>query len=317
MNELPGRFCPTHYRYGAEALATAPVLYTDTLIVAGGLYGNLEALDALEMLVAEEHATLIYNGDFHWFDAETDAFATVQRRVLAHSAIAGNVEVAAASGAGCGCAYPARVDDTTVERANAIIERLREASPPRDRQQLEQLPYFLQTEVGGHRVAIIHGDPDSLAGWGLDAEALGPEGSTTVARLTDWFRRAQADVFACSHTCLPYAWALEVDGRARAVINNGAAGMPNFRGDLRGIVTRIATTPSPRALYRAILPQAVAEAVPLAYDVPSWLTRFERWWPPGSPAYESYRARLTKGPTFSLVRAIPTDLCASDDKSLP
>ena len=179
-----------------------------------------------------------------------------------------------------------------------------EAASPRHREALARLPYHLNAEVGGHRIAIIHGDPESLAGWGLDIEAMGPEGTTTVAQLAHWFRCADADVFACSHTCLPYARALRVDGRPRAVINNGSAGMPNFRDDLRGMITRVATTPSPRALYRAVLPNAFVEALPLAYDVPAWLTRFKRHWPNGSPAHQFYFQRLTCGPPFAPERAI-------------
>lgn len=306
MGIEPGRFCPKHYHYGADALAVPARFSADPLVVAGGLYGNPEALDALEALVAAEDAALVLNGDFHWFDAEPTAFGSIQRRVLAHTATAGNVEaeLAHASGAGCGCAYPDRVDDATVARANAIMERLRESAAASECDRLGQLPYFLTASVGDHRVAVIHGDPDDLAGWGLDAEALEPEGGTTVTRLIEWFRRAEVDVFASSHTCLPHALALRAEGRERAIINNGAAGMPNFHGDLRGVVTRIATTASPRALYRVTLAGLVVEALPLEYDADAWLRRFERWWPAGSPAHLSYAERLRNGPSYHLARSL-------------
>ena len=44
MAEGPGRICPVAYRYGARALAAPATLQTETLWVAGGLYGNCEAL---------------------------------------------------------------------------------------------------------------------------------------------------------------------------------------------------------------------------------------------------------------------------------
>jgi hypothetical protein len=305
MSDQPGRFCPSHYHYGARALATAPAFTSDTLIVAGGLYGNPEALNALETLAAAEGADLVFNGDFHWFDSEPGMFDAIQRRVLAHHAIAGNVEAELAdpSGAGCGCAYPARVADETVVRSNAIMQQLQGTAMAAQRQQLAQLRYHFTASVGGRRIAIIHGDPESLAGWGLDAETLQSDRATRPEQLGTWFRQSQADVFACSHTCLPYARTLHVDGQLRGIINNGATGMPNFRGDHRGIVTRIATTPSANALYRAHLHGIVMEAIAVDYDRAAWLERFDRWWPSGSPAHLAYHERLTSGPAFSMDRA--------------
>lgn len=37
---IPGRTCPLEYRYGAGALAQPATLHTDSLWIAGGLYGN-------------------------------------------------------------------------------------------------------------------------------------------------------------------------------------------------------------------------------------------------------------------------------------
>ena len=52
--EVPGRACPLRYRYGVDALAKASERYADTLYVVGGLYGNVEALDAVEALARIE-----------------------------------------------------------------------------------------------------------------------------------------------------------------------------------------------------------------------------------------------------------------------
>ena len=90
----PGRFCPARYRYGAAALATAAEVRAETVYVVGGLYGNLPALDAIEAMAAAElgPVTLFFNGDFNWFDVAPGQFAALNRRVLAHRAIQGNVE---------------------------------------------------------------------------------------------------------------------------------------------------------------------------------------------------------------------------------
>ena len=58
MSDLPGRTCPIRYRYGAQALASAPTRVAQTLYVVGGLYGNLQALDALEALAARVNKVL-------------------------------------------------------------------------------------------------------------------------------------------------------------------------------------------------------------------------------------------------------------------
>ncbi len=92
--------------------ARAPDFAAETLYVVGGLYGNLAALTAIEKLAAKERApvTQVFNGDFHWFDADPDWFAAIEHGVAPHRALRGNVETeiarAADIGAGCGCAYP-------------------------------------------------------------------------------------------------------------------------------------------------------------------------------------------------------------------
>ena len=183
------------------------------------------------------------------------------------------------------------------------MERLQQTVTPAQHEALATLPYHRTVEVAGYRIAILHGDPESLAGWGLavDAEAITDPGMGT---LSDWFRRSRADIFACTHTCLPHALRLEVDGHPRAVINNGSAGLPNFAGDLRGLITRIATEPSSHALYRVELPELVIEALPMPIDTTRWLHTFLEVWPPASPARLSYLRRLSQGPDHHPVDAV-------------
>ena len=93
-HSLPGRICPTSYRYSARDFDRDPEIVADTLYVVGGLYGNVEALEAVEALAAREPGpvTLAFNGDFHWFDVAHTDFARVTHAVLEHRAIRGNVE---------------------------------------------------------------------------------------------------------------------------------------------------------------------------------------------------------------------------------
>lgn len=298
----PGRDCPLSYRYGARALASAATLKADTLWIAGGLYGNREALARLlELYEGErEPKALVFNGDFHWFDAEAGDFRRVNDSVLRHRATRGNVETELASpqaGAGCGCGYPEWVTDGEVEHSNRILERLRVAARamPDALSRLKDLPMVLVAEVADERVAIVHGDADSLAGWGFSQEALGSASGRAAALGS--FAQAGVRVFASSHSCLPV---LQSFVGGRAIVNNGAAGMPNFRGTRYGVATRIAARPDKRALYAARAGRLHVEAHAIDYDHAAWLWRFLELWPEGSDAFQSYHRRIVHGPAYDL-----------------
>jgi len=306
----PGRFCPVDYRYAPGSFARAPDFATETLYVVGGLYGNLRSLDAIERLASREagRIVIVFNGDFHWFDATSERFAEVSRRVSGQRPLRGNVETEIARaddvGAGCGCAYPGAVDEGTVERSNRILVRLRACvdALPGVRDQLGALPMTLVAAVGHLRIGIVHGDAESLAGWRFAHDAL----DDPAAR--SWLEGVRAasgvDIFACSHTCLPALRDFDLDVGRLTVINNGAAGMPNFRGTTFGVITRIGLHPSPhRPLYHVERDGAFIEALPIHYDQQRWLQEFVTIWPPGSPAYASYFNRLIDGPAFSLNEA--------------
>ena len=322
----PGRTCPMHYLYSPTSLARAADLRSDTLYVVGGLYGNPLALDALNELIARERGpvSVVFNGDFHWFDHEPALFRAISERVLEHTAIRGNVETelrATDETAGCGCAYPQWIDDVVVERSNAIENALRRTARqfPEFAQRTADLPMNLVAQVGDARIAIVHGDGVSLAGWGFSRRALASVHG--VQRAAQWLHAANADVFACTHTCEPVCMRLEDnvdDGRGNGdansgadrhgvIINNGAAGMPNFRGTRYGVVTRIATQAASMdmpALYGTRIAGIHVEALALRYDHEQWWRKFETLWPPGSPAHLSYGARIRGGGELDLAAVV-------------
>ena len=95
------------------------------------------------------------------------------------------------------------------------------------------------------------------------------------------------------------------------IVNNGAAGMPNFRGEHCGLVTRIALTAPPAALpvrYGRRLGSATAQvhvhALALHYDRAAFERRFLALWPEGSDAHASYYARIRRGPDFDVAQAL-------------
>jgi hypothetical protein len=303
-----GRMCPADYRYPPSVLDRSPEFAADVLYVVGGLYGNLAALDRVEQLAQQEGATVVFNGDFHWFDAEPPWFAEIETRIARHHAMRGNVETEAARtsdvGAGCGCAYPASVAEDAVRRSNEILHELRKTAQalPGAAQRLAALPMHLVADVGGLRVGIVHGDATALAGWSFAHDAL--DSSAASAMLDGVRRAADIDVFASTHTCLAVLRDLRLDAGRLTIINNGAAGMPNFSGPPFGVISRIATTPSPhRPLYGMVRDGVHIDAIPIDYDGAGFLGQFLARWPEGSAAHESYFQRITQGPDYSLAQA--------------
>jgi hypothetical protein len=309
MSAAPGRSCPLHYRYRPEVFASpAPpgLQNLEVLYVAGGLYGNLPALQRLLRLFDAERGrkALVFNGDFHWFDADAAGFAAVQQGVLAHTALRGNVETELAaehSDAGCGCAYPDWVDDAVVQRSNRILQRLRGVATPAQRADLAALPMWHRADVGDMRIGIVHGDAQSLAGWGFAQEHL--RDAAHRAEVARWFDAAQVHAFACTHTCLP---AFQVLPGGRAIYNNGAAGMPNFSGDPAGLLTRIALSPPSAGASRfgTVQHGVFVDALAIEADAAEVQQRFLALWPPGSDAHASYFERIARGPDYRRADAL-------------
>lgn len=301
-----GRVCPADYGYAPSVFDRAPDLTADTLYVVGGLYGNLDALNTIDEMASRELAppTVVFNGDFHWFDAEPAWFAAVDDGVARHHALRGNVESEIARpadiGAGCGCAYPASVDDGTVERSNAILDELRgiAATLPAQQARLKALPMHLVVGLGGLRVGIVHGDARALAGWGFAQDALDDPHAAVV--LTTIRQQSNIDVFASTHTCLAALRDFTLPAGRLTIINNGAAGMPNFSDSCVGLITRIGTTPSPHAPFYGMQRDGVhIDALTVAYDPYAFLNRFLARWPENSPAHRSYYERIVDGPSYT------------------
>ena len=317
----PGRTCPPDYGYSPAVFARAPDFSTEVLFVAGGLYGNVTALHEIERLAAQERerTRIVFNGDFHWFDADPAEFLKIDEGVRQHAAIRGNVETEIASETaanGCGCAYPESVPDDDVARSNRILARLRSTAREAQRvspglvHRLAALPMHLVADVAGARLGIVHGDAWSLAGWHFAHDAL--HGEPDSERLAGVFEQADVDGFACTHTCLP---ALKAIGD-RFVANNGAAGLPNFRGTRHGVLTRIAAVPVPATLQGARLYGADfgglhVEALAVRYDTSAFDARFAQTWPAGSDAAVSYGRRIVDGPDFSIDDALGRTKSAS------
>jgi hypothetical protein len=307
-----GRMCPLDYYYEPAAFARAPDFAAEVLYVVGGLYGNLAAIDALETLVSAEQApvTIVFNGDFHWFDAERKWFNGIETRVAPYRTLRGNVETEISRtrdiGAGCGCAYPPAVDDDTVRCSNQILAALRSVvhDCPAACARLSKLPMHLVVAVGGVSVRIVHGDAEALAGWRFANDALDSPGS--LPWLEGIRRQSQINVFASTHTCLAVSRDYFLPSGLLTVINSGAAGMPNFSSTKFGLISRISAQPSPNLpLYGTLHNGIHIDAIALDYNTDAFLKLFLSRWPDGTSAHQSYFERIANGPAYDIAQARP------------
>ena len=311
--QIPGRTCPLDYRYSPAVFATPAEDHCEVLYVVGGLYGNTTALAQVLALFARERGEkrLVFNGDFNWFNVDDAAFQHINQTVLGHSATRGNVETELGSDQGCGCGYPDWVGDQVVDWSNTIMQRLQStaARHPALTQQLQALPMWRRFDVDGKRVAIVHGDAESLAGWGFASESL--RELEHLRRVRVWFDQAQVDIFACTHTCLPVFQTLASMGTpgaafAPVVLNNGAAGMPNFANTQEGLLTRIATRvfDGPERCFGIARGGLFMDGISISIDPAQWQAKFLAQWGSGSAAHSSYWPRISGGPKYLLADVI-------------
>jgi hypothetical protein len=153
--------------------------------------------------------------------------------------------------------------------------------------------------VGDARIGIVHGDAVSLAGWGFAQDRL--DDAAHHRWVASMFRDAKVDVFASTHTCVPALRRFDFGPAHGVVVNNGAAGMPNFAGTRHGLVTRIGVRPfaGPERVYGIETRGTCVEALGLYYDHDRWTERFLSSWPQGSAAHASYFRRISEGPRMT------------------
>jgi hypothetical protein len=72
--------------------------------------------------------------------------------------------------------------------------------------------------------------------------------------------------------------------------------MGNLKSDPQGLITRIALGDHDDASLAGLVSIGVSVSLrPVAFDLGAWLAEFDRLWPAGSAAAESYRNRLVSG----------------------
>lgn len=264
----------------------------DDIFVVGGLYGNIEAAKKLDQIRKKyPKALFIFNGDIHWFDRKFEDFMLVEEMTHYGVKLLGNVEVELIRNdenyKGCGCSYPEYVDSDVIERSDRIHSEMRKNLEGKYiLDEISKRGKFMALCFGGRKIFVTHGDEKNLAGWGLSIVSL--KDVKRVEEVSNWMDEKGVDIMAVTHTCDPAL--LNNDGKV--IINNGAAGMPNIKGEKYGIITKISKKHDEESVYGTCVGDVYVEAYPLCYDSEKFERWFESEWPEGSDANLSYMERI-------------------------
>ena len=213
MRRLPGRSCPLHYRYDPTPCArrqqmTGPTTYSmsSAACTATSRRWSRSCVLYAREVGRRRDKRLVFNGDFHWFDADAGSFERIQTPGAGASTRCAAMSRPSSpigqtdSDAGCGCAYPDWVDDGVVERSNRILQRLRATARPYPALRAAGGPADVAARRRGRRCAwpSCTATPQSLAGWGFAAGAPA-RCRRTGDKLRGWFDAATG------RRCLPAA----------------------------------------------------------------------------------------------------------------
>ena len=294
----------------------------DMLYVVGGLYGNLAALDAIERLAQRASARPSPSCSTATSTGSTRNPPGSPRSIAASASVAirGNVEteIARATTSAPAAAAPIRNTSTTIPcRARTRSSTMLRAARAGDARSLAGCRCISSRAVGDLRVGIVHGDAAGARRLALRARCARRSGATPDGS-TDVRRASGIDVFASTHTCLAALRDFDLPGGRLTVINNGAAGMPNFRGTTFGadLAHRDRALAPCAALRRSRATACSSTRSPSPTTRQPSATRFLARWPEGSPAHASYFRRIVEGPRLpdrigaacAIIRPVPTAL---------
>jgi predicted phosphodiesterase len=200
-----------------------PLFHVDgPLMVFGGPYSNLEATQAILAEAARLEIPaerIICTGDVVAYGADPAATVELVRGAVCH-AVMGNCEQSIAAGsADCGCGFPT---GSTCERLSAawFAHATRELNADA-RAWMTGLPHRIDVEIGGYRLAVIHGGVDIINRFIF--------ASTATAIKFKEIRKTGVDGIIGGHCGLPFTQAIN----EQLWHNAGAIGMPANDGTPR------------------------------------------------------------------------------------
>ena len=196
--------------------------FTQPLLICGGAYGNLQALEALAGLQSTlgiADVCVIHSGDAVAYCADTEASVQFLAARRWH-AIKGNVEEQIVlGGADCGCGYEqgSACDAASVRWYAHAVATLSSAS----REWMAALPAQLTFSIGGISARVLHGSVQQTNRFKFD--------SLSDAGFEQELDKAGVDLVIAGHAGIPFTGAIG----NRCWHNSGALGMPANDGTNR------------------------------------------------------------------------------------
>lgn len=190
------------------------------LLIFGGVYSNLQALEGLLQIAEEEgipFSNIICTGDIVGYCAQPMACLELIRDNGIHS-IAGNVEIQLREEQeDCGCDFTdgGRCDVFSKKWYAYAQQKLNPSFIP----WLNELPDFLQFNYAGKKVTVVHGSYEHT--------------SEFIFKSTDWenkevsFSKSKSNVIVAGHCGLPFF----ENRNDKLWINPGVIGMPANDGE--------------------------------------------------------------------------------------
>jgi predicted phosphodiesterase/pyruvate-formate lyase-activating enzyme len=196
--------------------------FDEPVMVLGGLYSNLEATraalaEAARLAIPADR--IICTGDVMAYGADPAATVELVRGSVRH-VVMGNCEQSiAARSADCGCGFPT---GSTCERLSVawFAHAARELNSAA-RAWMADLPWRIDLEIGGCRLAVIHGGVDTINRFIFASSA-------SAIKLEE-IRKAGVDGIIAGHCGLPFTQT--IDGQLWH--NAGAIGLPANDGTPR------------------------------------------------------------------------------------
>jgi predicted phosphodiesterase len=188
---------------------------SDKLLVFGGVYSNLQALEAVQEYALSNGYSkeeIICTGDVVAYCAQPEESVQLIRD-WGIPCIAGNVEIQLRTGADdCGCNFEgdSRCDIFSRQWYPFAKKHLSEASL----KWMETLPDFLEFTFKGQKVGVVHGTFDETAGYIFN--------SSPWEEKEKQMSKMKADLVLAGHCGLPFS-NVKND---KAWLNSGAIGMP-------------------------------------------------------------------------------------------
>ncbi|MEC9368949.1 MAG: metallophosphoesterase family protein [Pseudomonadota bacterium] len=194
----------------------------EPLLICGGAYGNLQALEAFLETAARMGipvGRIVHTGDAVAYCGDPEATTVLLRDSGVHC-IQGNVEESLFAGMpDCGCGFePGSACDRLSDQWFAFADAHMSAAA---RQWMGRLPHFLTFTMAGRRVRVLHGGAREINRFYFE--------STPENDLVEEFGFTGADVIVAGHSGLPFTRQVG----ACLWHNSGALGMPANDGTPR------------------------------------------------------------------------------------